>query len=167
MLQTGQIVLVDTNVIIEAHRTGCWKALADAFALHTVDKVIEETQTGFQNRKPEQQIDLKSLLATLAHVERVTDEDRAGFNMRHGHPSLDPGERDLLIYAERSSETAWLLNSPDMAAVKFAGGVGWLDRLVSLEAMTGRIRFRHPERLRDNYTEAWLVQRRTRLRLGA
>ena len=27
IFRPGQIVLADTNVIIEAHRTGCWKVL--------------------------------------------------------------------------------------------------------------------------------------------
>ena len=42
----GQIVLVDTNVIIEAHRTGCWKVLASHFPIHTVEKIVEETDIG-------------------------------------------------------------------------------------------------------------------------
>jgi hypothetical protein len=167
VLQAGQIVLVDTNAIIEAHRIGCWKALAGCFALHAVEKIVEETQTGFQNRRPEQQIDAAALRMSLSCIASITDEERADFNLRHRHPPLDPGERDLLIHAERIGETAWLLNSPDMAVVRFAHTVGWLDRLVSLEAMADRSGFRRREPLKDNYTEAWLAQRRTRLLLGA
>ncbi len=43
MFEKGQIVLVDTNVILEAHRVSCWNTLASHFRLATV----EETQTGF------------------------------------------------------------------------------------------------------------------------
>lgn len=167
MLEAGQIVLVDTNVIIEAHETRCWTALANFFACHAVEKVVEETQTGFQRRSPDRNIDVRALRHSLAHVATVSDEDRAAFNLRHGHPPLDAGERDLLVYAEQLADEVWLLNSPDMAVVRFANQVGWLDRLVSLEAMTRRLNLRPRRALARNYSEPWLSERKVRLRLGA
>ncbi|HEY4143505.1 hypothetical protein, partial [Pinirhizobacter sp.] len=110
--QPKQIVLVDTNVILEAHRTGCWKSLATYFSLHTVAKVVEETQTGYQNRRQEELIDEALLRRQLAHVEHISETQRVQFNMTHGHPSLDDGERDLVIYAGTFSKPVWLLNSP-------------------------------------------------------
>lgn len=164
--QPRQIVLVDTNVILEAHRTGCWVPLATYFALHTVAKVVEETQTGYQNRDPEHWIDESVLRGKLAHVEPVTETQRVTFNMKHDHPALDAGERDLLIYAETLRSPAWLLNSPDMAAVRFAHRLGWIDRLVSLGAMSAHLKVRLRCDLRDNYTERWLSGKRTELLLG-
>ena len=35
-------VLVDTNVIIEAHRTGAWRALAGGYVLETVEDCVTE-----------------------------------------------------------------------------------------------------------------------------
>lgn len=166
MLESGQVVLVDTNVIIEAHEANCWTSLTRFFACHTVEKVVEETQTGYQRRTPDRCIDIHNLRRSLACVANVSDEDRAAFNMRHQHPALDAGERDLLVYAEKVGNDAWLLNSPDMAVVRFAHQIGWLDRLVSLEAMTHRLKLRPRRALAQNYTEAWLSERRTRLRLG-
>lgn len=162
----AQIVLVDTNVVLEAHRTGCWSTLAQYFALHTVGKVVEETQTGYQNRKPEEWIDEGALRASFAHIAHVDDEARAEFNMRHGHPALDAGERDLLIYGGALGAPAWWLNSPDMAAVRFAHAIGWTDRLVSLEAMVSHLRARLREDLRGNYTERWLSVKKTDLLLN-
>jgi hypothetical protein len=86
--------------------------------------------------------------------------------MTHRHPTLDAGERDLLIYAETLAAPAWLLNSPDMAAVRFAHGLGWIDRLVSLGAMSAHLKARLSRDLRDNYTERWLSRKRTELVLG-
>lgn len=86
--------------------------------------------------------------------------------MNHGHPSLDDGERDLLIYAKTFAEPIWLLNSPDMAAVKFAYGEGWSDQLVSLEAMSSHLKVRLASSLRENYTERWLSDKKTKLLLG-
>ena len=41
-------MLVDTNVIIESHRVGVWKALAGGYRVETVEDRVTETQTGFQ-----------------------------------------------------------------------------------------------------------------------
>lgn len=154
-------------VIIEAHRLGCWAPIADFFDLHTVEKVIEETQTGFLNRDPDELIDEGVLRASFGVVANVSGIDRVKFNMSYGHPQLDAGERDLLAYASSlDSESIWLLNSPDMAAVKFAHNAGWRDRLVSLESMTTRLRIRLNENMFENYTEQWLSDRKIRLLLG-
>ncbi|MEX2496424.1 MAG: hypothetical protein WD448_10065 [Woeseia sp.] len=160
-------MLVDTNVILEAHRTGCWTQIALYFALHTVAKVVEETQTGYQNRTREEWIDEEGLRGAFGHIADITEEQRVAFNISHSHPSLDPGEKDLLIYAETMQSPAWLLNSPDMAAVRFAHAGGWIDRLVSLEAMTAHLKVRLKEALRMNYTERWLSAKKTGLLLGS
>lgn len=161
-----QVVLVDTNVVLEAHRVGCWTSLANYFQLCTVSKVIEETQTGFQNRAPEQTIPQAQLVASFNRIVEITDEQRVDFNLRHGHPALDAGERDLLILAETLVDEAWLLNSPDMAAVRFAHSQGWIDRLVSLEAMNGHLKGRLNHDLKFNYTERWLSGKKTELLLS-
>ena len=44
----GTAVLVDTNVMIEAHRTRAWPALAGGYSVETVEDCVTETQTGFQ-----------------------------------------------------------------------------------------------------------------------
>lgn len=163
--QRNQIVLVDTNVVIEAHRTGCWNQLAEYFRLCTVEKVIEETQTGFQLRRAEQQIDRTVLRASMHEIADITDEMRFNFNIRNGHPTLDDGERDLLVHAE-TLRNAWLLNSPDMAVIRFANSRGWLDQLVSLEAMNAHLRSRLRETFCENYTERWLSTQKTDFLLG-
>ena len=56
-MNQNSIVLFDANAIIESHRVNCWNQLAEYFDLRTVAKVIEETQTGYQNREPETWID--------------------------------------------------------------------------------------------------------------
>jgi hypothetical protein len=165
-MQQHDVVLVDTNVIIEAHRVGCWNQLASYFALHSVIKVIEETQAGSQNRRPETWIDQAALLDSLAHVEDVTDQHRVEFNFRYQHPALDDGERDLLVYADRLGGQPWLLNSPDMASIRFAHGQDWMDRLVSLEALNRHLKINARAALRRNYTTEWLDGKKIALRLG-
>ena len=49
-------VLVDMNVIVEAHRTGSWRALTGGYAVETVKDCVTETRAGFQRRQPEQHL---------------------------------------------------------------------------------------------------------------
>lgn len=164
-LQKSQIVLVDTNVIIEAHRTHCWAAIADYFALETVEKCVEETQTGAQNRLPEQNIKQVKLKVSLSAVHVVTEIQRAGFLLKHKIP-LDPGERDLLCQAE-SRKDAWILASPDKAAMRFMFFQGWIDRLVSLEKLVTHLKVKTTRPLGRNYTESWSVGERTAMALAS
>ena len=164
-LQRGQLVLVDTNVIIEAHGTGCLGQVADGFRLCTVEAVIEETQKGRQRRRPEQSIDEDWLRSRIPQIGDVTDEQRNDFALQYQSVGLDAGERDLLIYAT-GLQDAWFLNSPDTAVVRFAHKVGWLDRLVSLEAMARTVNARLSRNLRDNYRETWLSTAKTDFRMG-
>jgi precorrin-4 methylase len=164
----SQIVLVDTNVILEAHRVGCWAALCQYFALHTVEKVVEETQTGFQNRSPEQTINEQTLRKQLKHVEHITDLQRAAFTTAHFDAVLDDGERDLVIYAgSLSVANVWLLNSPDIATIRHASRRNWLDQLISLEEMRQHLNPKAKTALRTNYTRSWLSSQRTQFRSGS
>ncbi len=163
--QRGQLVLVDTNVIIEAHDANCLAQIAEGFRLCTVEEVIAETQRGRQLRRPERNIDEAWLRAHMAVIGNVTDEQRFDFTMNYQAVGLDAGERDLLIWATQLQD-AWLLNSPDMAVLRFAHQVGWLERMVSLEAMSRAVNARLRQDLRDNFREQWLSVNRTEFNLG-
>lgn len=39
-------VFVDTNVIVEAFRIGCWSTISNRYAIETVEKCAAETQSG-------------------------------------------------------------------------------------------------------------------------
>ncbi len=58
-------VLVDTNSILECYRVGSWRALSNGYSMETVEDCVTETQTGFQRRSPEQQIDERQLRESL------------------------------------------------------------------------------------------------------
>jgi len=46
----GKRVFVDTNVIIEAHRVGCWNALCGSFSIETVEKCLQEATSGHSDK---------------------------------------------------------------------------------------------------------------------
>jgi hypothetical protein len=161
--QKGEVLLVDTNVIIEAHRVKCWKALCDFYRIETVEKCVEETQTGASNRHPSEIIDYSVLKRQLSEIHHVTPLQRADFILKNKIP-LDDGERDLLAHIATRTDI-WILSSPDKAAMRAANEMGWLDHLVSLEAACRNIKLSTPP-LKQNYTEEWHSVERVKLRLG-
>jgi hypothetical protein len=160
--QRSNPVLVDTNVILEAYRTNSWKALTSSYGVETVEACVIETQTGFQRRRAEQQIDETELRARLAAVQRVTDGERAEVFIRAPDIALDRGERDLWGHAMRRAG-AWILCGPDIASLRFGVRLGFRDRLVSLERLLEDVGYRVIGSLRPNYTEKWLALTLSRL----
>lgn len=162
----GDRILVDTNVIIEAHRVGCWRGMASEFRLITVKKVVEETQTGHQNRSQEQKIDQTDLRSQLSHIAAVERVQLAEIDIHYPEHGLDAGEHHLVAFARTLKEPAWLLNSPDKGSIRFCSRADWLDRLISLEAMANVLGMRHASRLRANHTEGWLRHEINLFRFG-
>lgn len=164
-MQRGSIVLVDANAIIEAHRVQIWKALSTAFQLHTVEKVVMETQEGAHNRHEGDNILEAELRASLAYVHMVTEDERAVVHATAGGVLLDEGELDLLAYANAlGTAKVWLLNSPDKASVRYCHLRKWQDSVVSLEEMSKHIGLERA--LRVNYTLKWLSDYKLDLYLG-
>lgn len=151
-------VLVDTNVIIECWRVSAWKALCGGYAVETVGDCFVETQTGFQNRRPEEQIDNEELGKTLVAVHPVEAIHHAEAAIRDqtiGY--LDDGERALWAHA-LGRQDAWVLCGPDKASLRIGMRLGLRDRLVSLERLLVDVGFRPKLNLRNAYTQKWLEQ---------
>jgi hypothetical protein len=158
-------ILVDTNVILEGHRTGSWRTLARRFLVETVMDCVTETQTDFQRRRPEQRIDEAELRGSLSAVHAVSDAERAVALLRDDLVRfLDPGEQALWAHAFGRSD-AWLLCGPDMASVRLGVRLGLRDRMVALEALLDEVGRRPRLALRANYTKTWLAACLTKLAL--
>ncbi len=126
-------VLVDTNIILECWRVGAWRALTGGYRVETVEDCVIETQTGFQRRRQEQQIDNATLRASLAAVQKVGDAERAAAIVREPMFSfLDLGEQSLWAHA-LSRRDDWALCGPDKA--RFGVRLGLRERLVALEGL--------------------------------
>lgn len=130
-MEPGQVVLVDTNIIIEAVRTRCWDALVSHFTLETVDKCLEDARTGDPMRRE--------------YVAVTADQ-------------LDAGERELFAHAFGRTD-AWIASCADRAALKAAFALGWKDRIMSLEALA-QVAGAKPE-LKRHFRERWLSDVRT------
>ena len=151
----GTPVLVDTNVIIEAHRTQTWRALVGGYGVETVDDCVMETQTGFQRRRSEEAIDRDQLVESLANVHAVSDLDRAKLAVRVDGIALDLGEWSLWAHA-RGREEPWVLCGPDKASLRCGVRLGFRDRLVSLQGLVHGVGHRPKVALKRQYTTEWL-----------
>jgi hypothetical protein len=147
--------LIDTNIIIEAWRVGGWPALAGGYALETVEECVMESQTGFQRRRPEQQIDPRTLRGGLRAVHVVTLADHAAALIRDGEVAmLDEGEKALWAHAFSRAD-AWVLCGPDRASLRIGVRANLRDRLISLERLLVEAGFQ-PKALREAYRQDWL-----------
>lgn len=160
-MQRGQAVLVDTNIIIEAVRTGCWTALTAHFSVQTVEKCCEEARTGEVHRRGYVEVSEKVLREGLG-VHRVSTVELADLDLRDPEAfRLDAGERHLWAHA-LGRDDAWIASCCDQAAVNAAVRLGWEDRLVSLEDLVTAAGARHAVRqLKQQFASARLSAWRT------
>ena len=153
-VRPGAVVLVDTNVIIEAHRTASWGALVGGYGVETVEDCVTETQTGYQERARDQWIEAAALRDSLAAVHEVSDRERAELAIRVGGIALDCGEESLWAHALGRSG-AWFLSGPDRASVRAGVRLGFRERLVSLEELLTAAGHRPRLALNRAYTRQW------------
>ncbi len=145
---------MDTNVILEAHRTGSWPALTGGYGVETVEDCVTETQTGFQRRRPERRIDETRLRERLAGVHAVGVLERAALAIRAGEIALDRGEASLWAHA-LSRDDDWIICGPDKASLRCGVMLGLHERLVSMERLLDEVGHRPGTALREAYTRRW------------
>ena len=153
-------VLVDTNTIIESHRTSSWQALAGGYRVETVEDCVTETQTGFQRRRPEHPIVASELRVSLSAVHRVGDRERAELLVRIQGIALDMGEEALWAHA-LGRDAGWFLCGPDKASLRCGVRLGFRERLVSLEELIADAGHRPRTALKRHYTKKWLDEKLT------
>ncbi|HEX8395486.1 MAG TPA: hypothetical protein VF665_24255 [Longimicrobium sp.] len=161
------VVLVDTNVIIEAVRTACWNALAGGRTVETVRECRDETQRGNPHRPGYVTVGAPEL-GGLAAVHDVTEAARARLALQYADaPGMDPGERDLMAHAldrvERG-DRVWVACSPDHATVRAASALDLADHLASLEQLADSVGARPARPLKTQFLSRWLSDSRLRHR---
>ena len=132
----GDIVLMDTNVIIEAHRTKCWGAVVNAFKVETVEKCCEEAATGDKRRADYVVIDVEAMKKS-AVIHPVTLLELAELETRLAEPDrIDPGEKHLLAHALKKA-AVWHVSASDRAAVNAGSELGLLRQVPNARAAPG------------------------------
>ncbi|MFZ2492834.1 MAG: hypothetical protein WA208_15235 [Thermoanaerobaculia bacterium] len=160
-----QTLLVDTNVIIEAVRTGCWRAITGRFVVETVEECTLEAKRGEADRSGYVVVSDNDI-SRLALIHIVSEEQRAALVLEYPDASgMDPGERDLFAHARSRADETWVILSPDKASVRAAVRLGWPDRIRSLGALIQSTGTRPSQKLKRQFEEAWLVEWRTHFML--
>lgn len=164
-MKQGDLILIDTCVIIEAQRTKTWRALHNGFKLETVETCIIEAQTGRANRLNPLVSDAE-LRKGFHNIHDVSLLERAEYaaSFDGEWPELDPGELDLWIHAMQRTD-AWLLCGPDRASMKFGCILGHNDNLVSLESALSLLKI-GTGNLKNHYQDRWLSDLKTNFILG-
>lgn len=158
------VVLVDTNVMLEAVRTRCWNALAGGLCLETVKECRDEALRGDRGRPgylPVGEADL----ARIRTVHSVSAIERVTFAMAYTDAqNMDPGERDLFAHAYGRilrGDALWIITSADRACVRAAVALGWHERMHSLAALAAAVGATPRPPLVEHHGERWLSSART------
>ena len=154
MVRHQGTVLVDTNIILETHRTGSWRALSGGYPVETVEECVAETQAGFQRRRSMIRVNEGELRNCLKAVHAVENRERAALAVRITDIALDQGEASLWAHA-RCRTDAWVLCGPDRASLRCGVRFGFQQRLVSLETLLDDVGYRSRTNLRPAYTRRW------------
>ena len=163
-LGASAVVFVDTMIVIEAVRTGCWKAISGQRQLVTVEECADELRRGDASAAGYFTVTANDIDRII--VEPLPLEAAVRFRLEYANADgLDPGERDLLALAY-GWNCEFELCCCDKAAVVAAHTLGWLDRVTSLEFLGGSVGARPNPALRSQFTEARMGQWRTSLLLG-
>lgn len=165
-MNRGDRVLIDTNAIIEAVRTGCWPAITGQLRVETVEACRQEALTRPATPVPGYVVVSEEDLRGIALVHAVDPVLQAAFKLAYADADgLDAGEHELLAHAHSLSDTAWVVCSPDKASIRAATVLGFGDRLCSLEELTAAVGTRPRLPLRAHFKTEWLVSFRTKVRL--
>ena len=76
MTGSKRLILLDTNIIIEAVRTGCWNGLRGCYGFVTVKKCVEEARSGFARSPGYVKVE-DHHLSTRVEIVDVSDRERA------------------------------------------------------------------------------------------
>lgn len=153
-------VYMDTNVILEAHRTSCWRGMANFYDVQIVEEIDRELDK--QNPADSRwiEVDMVKLRLCVA-VHKVSQEMVAMIELASSRVGdIHPGERDLLAFA-RLDKSAWLLTAGDRGAVKAACALGMTERLRTLEGLASQAGIQPKLALNYHYTNKWLSEVKT------
>jgi hypothetical protein len=165
-------VFVDTNVLFEAFRVGAWNRFGRAYSVETVEKCVEETQTGDPSACGRIDIPSQQLTDGLDQIHVPSKKDRATCLLQYPRlQTLDAGEQHLLVWLlshEKLSDETLCIATADKAAIVACGDLKCLDCVRSFEKLLRDCGTPHEilVRLSKQHQESWLSGVKTKVRLG-
>lgn len=163
------VVLVDTNVIIEAVRTAIWNRLTGALIVETVRECRDEAERGDPTSSGYVVVSPADL-GRLHRVHDVTQSELAEYLLSdEGATGMDAGEQQLFAHAfqrAQCGDNVWVLCSADKAAIRAAVRVKLHDQLRSLEEIGDAVGARPVAPYKRHFEKRFLAKYRTEYLLG-
>lgn len=153
-----RLVLLDANVIIEAHELGVWHQLIAFYEVIVPSVVARHEARYFVTGEQHNPIQLASLIAQGKVKELQADLNELSEVMKQFDPlfseSIDPGEQEALalMLAGRCPDHRFC--SADARPLQALAMLGMSDGGVSLEELLGKMGQSKP--LDEQYTKAYL-----------
>ena len=168
-------VFVDTNIILESFRTGCWQDITQKFVIETVEKCAEETLAGDPDNPGHITVKPIELNKGLAHQYSVSSKNIDYLllaNPAFQNIWLDDGEKQLFAWLfahKKSLPNDILIATADKAAIRAAHAIDFLDHVTSLEELAHQSKVRELilKKLKNQYRKDWLSQIKTDILLGS
>jgi hypothetical protein len=153
-----RLVLLDANVIIEAHELGVWHPLIACFEVTVPSVVARHEAKYFVSGEQHNPIQLASLIAQNTVKELEADLSELSELMNQFDPlfseSIDPGEQEALALMPAGRCPEHRFCSADARPLQALAMLGMSDQGVSLEELLGRMG--QSKSLDEQYTRAYL-----------
>ena len=147
-------VLVGTDIMVQCHRAGSWKALSGGYRLETVAQCVAKASLERRRRREQHRIDRARLIASLNAVHEVGERELALLALQTCGVFLTADEAALWAHA-LGRDDEWILCGSDAANRLCAERLGVRERLASLERLLDDVGRRSREQLRTHDTERW------------
>lgn len=140
----SHLVILDANVIIEAHRGGFWNALVTSYNVHVCSTVINVEVTHYRDANNNKiDIDLRPAVAANQINEITADvEDLKALDQKI-NPSMrgliDAGEKEVIALMIKGEFEEHLFCTGDTRAIKVISALGMGSLAVSLEELLEKI----------------------------
>jgi hypothetical protein len=157
MLKKPLLIILDANVIIDAHRENYWNALVNGHRIHLPTIVVKDEAQYFDTGNGKRSINLAPLMSQglITEITATPEEDfylqtlvKPSFL-----PSFDPGEREALALLKGPRCKNFFFCTGDALAIKGLGILGLSTQGASVEKLLEIIGIKKP--LKKHFTEEW------------
>lgn len=157
-MKKSNLIILDANVVIDAHREGYWNALINGHKIHLPATVLrDEAQyfdTGNGAKKAIQLIPLvqKGIITEIEAT--IQDELHLQSLVKPAFwVAFDPGEREAIALLKSDRYREFFFCTGDAAAVKGLSILGLSNQGISVEKLLSKIGTR--KNLKRHFTENW------------
>jgi hypothetical protein len=154
----SNLIILDANVVIDAHKENYWSSLIHGHRIHLPAIVIrDEIQYFNSGNNIKKGIQLTPLLkkGLIFELEASLEDDKYLQSLVKPEflCAFDPGEREALALLKNNKYKDFFFCTADRAAVKGLGILSLSEKGISVEKLLAKIGITKP--LKNHFTEDW------------